>query len=384
MAGGRKEYKINFDMTAAMDSTFHTVFNKVERDFEKLERQIKDIEGTRISGTLLQNLQRETAKLEQDMRQINRIPGPNDYFTKLKQQIGHVLPELRQIQRAMETISRIRQPNNRFNDGIERYVRQIRELEERMRRINQNRGPGGGGGGGDENSDDGGSGGIVALGNPSLMAGVAAGAGAFAIASASDQYQKAMNQMQVATGMSNKELEEMKNIAKDLYSQSLGENWNDMAQSISTVKQVTGLSGAALQQATKDAIAYRDTFGEDVTQSIRAADQMTKQFGVSQHEAFNLMARGTQQGLNTSGELLDSISEYSVYFKTLGYDATDMFDMFGAGAKDGVFQLDKVGYRIAHVKPLFMLGSLNPSKRYHQGIKFGMIGLGKTISREAA
>lgn len=376
MAAGRKEYKINFDMTAGMDATFHTVFNKVERDFEKLERQIRQIEGARISGSVLQNLQREVEKLERDMKQINRIPGPNDYFTKLQHQIRTVLPELREIKKAMEAISRIRQPNNRFNDGIERYLRQIRELEERMRRMQQNNGPGGGGGGGGGDSE-GGGGGLVALGNPAMMAGVAVGAGAVAIVSASDQYQKAMNQIQAATGMAGKDLEEMKTISKDLYSQSLGEGWEDVAQSISTVKQVTGLSGQALQQATKDAIAYRDTFGEDVTQSIRAADQMTKQFGISQHKAFNLMAQGTQQGLNTSGELIDSISEYSVYFKNLGYSASDMFDMFGAGAKDGVFQLDKVGDAIKELN----IRTKDQSKSTYEG--YEALGLNATQFEQA-
>jgi phage-related minor tail protein len=156
-------------------------------------------------------------------------------------------------------------------------------------------------------------------------------------------FDKSFRQLQASTNITNKQMSEIKQQASSLYRDNIGENWDDLTRSMASVKQVTGLAGDALKVATRDAVVYRDVFGEDVTQSIRAADQMTKQFGVSQHEAFNLMAQGYKGGLNMSDELLDSVSEYSVYFKKLGYDANDMFNMFGAAGSSGVFQLDKVG-----------------------------------------
>ncbi|OPG98424.1 hypothetical protein B2I21_08725 [Chryseobacterium mucoviscidosis] len=157
------------------------------------------------------------------------------------------------------------------------------------------------------------------------------------------EFDKSFRQLQASTNITNKQMSEIKKQASSLYRDNIGENWDDLTRSMATVKQVTGLTGDALKVATRDAVVYRDVFGEDVTQSIRAADQMTKQFGVSQHEAFNLMAQGYKGGLNMSDELLDSVSEYSVYFNKLGFNANEMFDMFGAGAESGVFQLDKVG-----------------------------------------
>ena len=57
----------------------------------------------------------------------------------------------------------------------------------------------------------------------------------------------------------------------------------------------------------------------------------------------DLIAAGAQNGLDYSGELLDSISEYSVQFAKLGLDADDMFKIFQKGADTGAFNLDKVG-----------------------------------------
>ena len=57
----------------------------------------------------------------------------------------------------------------------------------------------------------------------------------------------------------------------------------------------------------------------------------------------DLIAEGAQNGLDYSGELLDSISEYSVQFNKVGLGANDMFAIFQKGAESGAFNLDKVG-----------------------------------------
>lgn len=71
--------------------------------------------------------------------------------------------------------------------------------------------------------------------------------------------------------------------------------------------------------------------------------RMMDNFGTSGEEAMNLIASGAQNGLDYSGELLDSISEYSVQFGKMGLDAEDMFSIFEKGAESGAFNLDKVG-----------------------------------------
>lgn len=184
-----------------------------------------------------------------------------------------------------------------------------------------------------------------------LKAGAAMAATAFAAVGAAvgkavveaSKYQDAMAQVGAATGASAKEMQEIKEISKNLYNQNLGEDFNDLASAISTAKQVTQLHGKELQKATEEALLYRDVFGEDINESIKATDTMMKNFGITSSQAYNLLAQGAQQGLNKSDELLDSANEYAPYYKALGYSADEMFDSFKNGLQNGAFNLDKVG-----------------------------------------
>lgn len=169
------------------------------------------------------------------------------------------------------------------------------------------------------------------------------GAGLGAAAVSANDYMDSMKQVQAATGASVQEMKEIKEISKNLYNKNLGEDWNEVAQAISEVKSVTDLSGGSLETATKYAMQYKDVWGEEVSQSIKASDTMMKNFGITAEQSYNLLAQGAQRGLNKSDELIDSANEYAVYFKTLNYSANEMFDIFNAGLENGAFNLDKVG-----------------------------------------
>ncbi|WP_025692624.1 phage tail tape measure protein [Paenibacillus zanthoxyli] len=182
--------------------------------------------------------------------------------------------------------------------------------------------------------------GVVGMG--AALGAAAVGIGVAAL-NAAGKYESAMNQIQNATGMTAQQMEETKGIAKDLYAANYGESWDDLGQSIASVKQITGMTGGALEGATKNALALRNTFGIEVPESIRTVDTMMKNFGVTSDQAFNLIAQGKQNGLDFSGEMLDSLNEYSNQFVSLGFNANQMFDTLAAGSASGAFNLDKVG-----------------------------------------
>ncbi len=177
------------------------------------------------------------------------------------------------------------------------------------------------------------------------VAGIAASIGAIGMASfhASDEYQRAMNQIQVSTGIATVGMTEIKSISKNLYNQNLGEDWKDLADAVSITSQVTHKTGIELENTTKNALLMRDTFGFEINESIKATDTMMKNFGITSDQAFNLLAQGAQKGLNKSDELIDSANEYAPYFHSLGFSANQMFDTFAAGLEKGAFNLDKVG-----------------------------------------
>lgn len=174
--------------------------------------------------------------------------------------------------------------------------------------------------------------------------GVAAvGVGALAVGTAND-ISGAMNDFIAITGKGTEETERYQAVMEDIYANNYGENFEDIGQAMAEVtKQLGDMDDASLQNVTESAFALRDTFGYDIPESTRAAKAIVDNFGVSGEEAMNLIASGAQNGLDYSGELLDSISEYSVQFDKMGLGAEDMFAIFQKGAESGAFNLDKVG-----------------------------------------
>ncbi|NAT20655.1 hypothetical protein DC087_16355 [Clostridioides difficile] len=160
---------------------------------------------------------------------------------------------------------------------------------------------------------------------------------------ANEDYQKALNQIQASTGNTVQGMEHLKDAMLGVYKNNFGEDFADIANAMSIVdKSLAGATGN-IQSLTEKAIGFRDTFEYEVSESIRSADALVRNFGISGDEAFNLMAQGQQRGLDYSGELLDNINEYSVQFKKLGLSATDMFNLFESGMNAGAFNLDKIG-----------------------------------------
>lgn len=175
------------------------------------------------------------------------------------------------------------------------------------------------------------------------VVGASALIGGMAVKTSTD-IQKAMNSYASSTGMAKEETEKYKDVLEGIYKNNYGENFEDIADSMSLVKtQLGDISDAELQKVTESALAMRDTFEYDVNESVRTVKQMMTQFGISSDEAFNLIAQGAQNGLDKNGDMLDSINEYSVHFEQLGFDAEEMFNLLKAGAESGAFTVDKAG-----------------------------------------
>ena len=195
------------------------------------------------------------------------------------------------------------------------------------------------------------------------MAGIAVGAKE--ILSGANDKRAAGNTLQAQTGMQGDVLEAAKQSMQNLYVDNMGESLEDVARSMSTVHQITGRTGDGLEQMTRAGILLRDTFGYEVTESMRTAEMMEKQFGVSGAQAFDMIVQGAQAGLDKNGDLLDTINEYSVQFKKLGFDSTDMFNMLINGAQSGTFSVDKLGDTIKE----FSIRAIDGSKTTQEGFK---------------
>ena len=205
---------------------------------------------------------------------------------------------------------------------------------------------------------------VKALAVGASVGAIAVGTGAAVVkatkylANLGDSYNSAVNDIAASTGLVGQELEGMSDVLKDVYGSNFGESMEDAAAGITEIYKSTKLTGDELAETTKGAYALADTFGYDIAESARAAKAMMTNFGVSGEEAMGLIAAGAQNGLDYSGELIDSINEYSVQFAKLGFSADDMFNIFQQGADSGAWNLDKVGDAIKE----FSIRSIDGSK----------------------
>ena len=169
----------------------------------------------------------------------------------------------------------------------------------------------------------------------------------------------AMAKFQAQTGASSSEMNKFKDIARDVWSNNFGENVSDVADMIGRVKtQMQGISDVDLKNVTEDLLTLRDTFGMDENETLRGAQQLMKQFGITSQEAFDLMATGAQNGLNKSDELGDNISEYSGKFAQAGYSAEEYFQLMQNGLDGGAYNLDKVNDAINEVTTRLVDGTI--------------------------
>ena len=170
---------------------------------------------------------------------------------------------------------------------------------------------------------------------------------------------KAVNGLQTSTGATANEMKQYEKVMKNIYNANYGESYDDVADSMSKVLQTMGdLSDVDLENITTNGLALRDTFGFEMTESMRAVNSLMKQFGISADEAYNLIAQGAQNGLNQNDDLLDVINEYSVQFKNSGYDANQMFNMLKNGADAGVWSVDKLGDAVKEMNIRFSDGTV--------------------------
>jgi phage-related protein len=158
-----------------------------------------------------------------------------------------------------------------------------------------------------------------------------------------DNLKESLNKLQMQTGANAEEMESMEESLKTIYKAGYGDSFQEISETMALAKQSTSALGEELQFLTQDALMLRDTFGIEMSESLRAAETMMDQFGSTGTEAMAFIAEATQKGLNQNEDLVDTIEEYSVYFKTAGLDAQDMFGILENASKAGVRNIDFVG-----------------------------------------
>lgn len=197
-----------------------------------------------------------------------------------------------------------------------------------------------------------------------------------AIVSANGE-QKALNSLQAQAGLTAEEMTKYKDVLEDVYTGNFGESQEEVANVLALIKQTTNETNPSkLKDMTENLFTLRDTYDYDFVETLRAVNMLMEQFGVTGDEAFNLIAQGSQKGLNKNGDLLDTINEYSVHYKQLGYDANEFFNSLENGSKAGTFSIDKLGDAMKE----FGIRSKDTNSSTQEG--FTLLGYGAKASAE--
>lgn len=157
------------------------------------------------------------------------------------------------------------------------------------------------------------------------------------------ELQDAQNHLQASTGATREETKAYSAEMQEAYKSGYADSVNETAQAMALVKQYTNETDPSkIREMAESGTALADTFNIDLSDSLRAADALMENMGLTAEEAFDYMAKGAQNGLNKSGELADNISEYSQLWSQAGFSAEEMFTIMENGLDSGAYNLDKV------------------------------------------
>lgn len=163
-------------------------------------------------------------------------------------------------------------------------------------------------------------------------------------------------------GETGKAAEANAKLIKDVYESGLGDSINSVSEAVILVKDnLKDLNDTDMRSIVEQGLILQDTYGIDMSESIRGINALMQHFEISATDAMDLLVAGTQNGLDKTNELGDNLSEYSGKFKEAGYSADEYFQLLQNGLDAGAYNLDKVNDSINEVTTKLGDGSIADS-----------------------
>ena len=163
-------------------------------------------------------------------------------------------------------------------------------------------------------------------------------------------------------GNTGEEAEKNADLIKKVYESGLGDSMDSVANAVLLVKDnLKELNDADLEKIISNGLILEDTYGVDMTESLRGTNALMEYFGLSAVEAMDFLIAGTQNGLDKTNELGDNLSEYSGKFAEAGYSTQEYFQLLQNGLDNGAYNLDKVNDAINEVTTRIADGTIAES-----------------------
>lgn len=183
--------------------------------------------------------------------------------------------------------------------------------------------------------------GAVATGITGVVAGIGA-IGAISLKTANDVNNASLD-IQSQLGETKESADILAETTQDIWSEGFFADMSEANQAlIYTRQQMQNLNQEDLGNVVMGVQSIVDAFGGDYESNLSAIQTLTKQFGITSQEALDLVATGFQNGLNGSGDFIESINEYSTQFAGAGATANEFFATLQDGYQGGILGTDKI------------------------------------------
>lgn len=157
------------------------------------------------------------------------------------------------------------------------------------------------------------------------------------------------NAVHQVTGTVNRELPGVGETINNLYTNNWGDSREEVAGVITQLAQLRDENGdfivslGDLEGAAQGAFEAAAIGGEDVNSVIMAGAALVRNGLVPDFEtAFDVISQGYADGLNSSGDFLDSITEYSQTLKGSGITIEGFYNILSQGLGAGAYNTDKL------------------------------------------
>lgn len=181
----------------------------------------------------------------------------------------------------------------------------------------------------------------LGLTTPLLAAGAAVGKMAI-------DTENSLGILQGQLGTTSEETERLREIAQNVYEDGYGDSIDDCISDLVLLRQNVKESADWTDEMTQSTLeqiktitTLFDTNADEVTRTVQVMQSSGLIENIS--EGLDIITYGFQNGANYSGEMLDTLREYSPQFVKLGLDGNEAMQYLIQGAENGAFNLDKVG-----------------------------------------
>jgi hypothetical protein len=192
----------------------------------------------------------------------------------------------------------------------------------------------------------------VANMSPAMQAaGLAAGAAFAASMARALDTTAAQGKLTAQLGLTAQESKRIGGVAGRLYANAYGESLEDVNTAVkSVIQNMDGMAKASsgdLERTSARAMTLAKIMDEEVGAVTRAVSQLMRTgLAKNAQEAFDLITRGTQLGVNKSEDLLDTVNEYSTQFREVGISGPKAIGLLAqaiqAGARDADTAADAI------------------------------------------